>query len=596
MDIAQIRNFAIVAHIDHGKSTLADRLLEITDTMKVEYDQILDDMDLEREHGITIKAHPVRMKYRAKDGKTYLLNLIDTPGHVDFAYEVSRSLAAVEGVILLVDASQGVEAQTLAHTQLAKDLGKHIIPVINKIDLPHADISGVTHQIEEILGKDKIAPILTSAKNGIGIEEVLGTVVNEIPPPLKGDNRPLRALIFDSHFDPYRGAVIYVRIVDGEILPGTKIKLMSNKKSYEVTEVGIFSPHLQGQDRLTAGEVGYLMAGIKNVADTKIGDTITSVVDPASEPLPGYKETKPMVFCGLYPINATEYTTLKDSISKLHLNDSSWIYTPESSSALGAGFRCGFLGLLHMEIIQERLEREYSLNLLLTNPTVPYRFKLKNGEIKEIENPTHFPPLQEIAEMEEPYIRGTILLPNDYLGGVLKLCEQRRGIQKSIEYLDGTRCKLLYDLPLFEVVRDFYDRLKSISRGYASLDYEYIGYRKGEFVRLDILVAGERIDALASIVPKEKAYAQGREIVARLKELIPRQQFACAIQAAVGSHIIARETIPALKKHVTGKCYGGDITRKRKLWNKQKEGKKRLKRIGKMDIPQEAFMAILKVE
>lgn len=592
----RIRNFAIIAHIDHGKSTLADRLLEATGTMKVAREQVLDGMDLEREHGITIKAHPVRMRYHAENGETYLLNLIDTPGHVDFAYEVSRSLAAAEGVVLLIDAAQGVEAQTVAHLHLAKNLGRHILPVINKIDLPHADIPGVTHQVEEILGGDGAAPILVSAKDGIGVKTLLEAIIHEFPSPRGDEQGPLRALIFDSHFDPYRGAVVYVRVVDGKILAGMEIKLMSNDKTYEVSEVGIFSPDLQRQECIAAGGIGYLVAGIKNVRDTKIGDTITLAANPASESLPGYKETKPMVFCGLYPIKATNYQTLKESISKLHLNDSSWAYIPESSSALGAGFRCGFLGLLHMEIIQERLEREYNLELLITNPTVPYRIKKNSGQVMEIGNPLQLPPPQEIEEMEEPFIRGTILLPNDYLGGVLKLCRDRRGIQKSLEYLDGVRVMLIYDLPLFEVVCDFYDKLKSVSRGYASLDYEYIGYRKAQIVRLEVLVAGERVDALASIVPKEKAPSKGRELALRLKDLIPRQQFACPIQVAIGNHIIARETIPALKKHVTGKCYGGDITRKRKLWEKQKQGKKRLKRIGRVDIPQEAFMAILKVD
>lgn len=563
--------------------------------MDVTKEQILDEMDLEREHGVTIKAHPVRMEYTAKDGKRYLLNLIDTPGHVDFTYEVSRALAATEGVILLVDASQGVEAQTLAHLHLAMGLEKEILPALNKIDLPHADPYGVTHQLKEILPIDDIDPLHISAKEGIGVEDVLEGIVERFPPPSGDEGGPLRALIFDSHFDPYKGVILYIRVVDGSVRVGDRVMFMATGVAYEVSELGVFSPWLTKKEILHCGEVGYMVAGIKKIGHTRVGDTITSSDRPAPHPLPGYKETKPMVFCGLYPLNSTPYETLKGALSKLHLNDPSWVYRAESSQVLGAGFRCGFLGLFHMQIIQERLEREYGLDLLITTPTVPYRIERRDGKTMEIENPQDLPPQGEIAKIEEPYLRVTIITPAAYLGEVLKLCESRRGTQSLLEYLDKVKVMVVYELPLSEVIGNFYDRLKSITRGYGSMDYEEVGYRSGNLVRLDVLVGGKRIEPLTSIVPKEKAYTRARELISKLKELIPAQQFACPIQGAVGGRVIARQTIPALKKHVTAKCYGGDITRKKKLWAKQKEGKKRLKRFGRVDIPQEAFMAILKI-
>lgn len=598
MYLNQIRNFSIIAHIDHGKSTLADRLLEYTGTLdkRIMRAQVLDDMELEREHGVTIKAHPIRLTYQARDGKTYMLNLIDTPGHVDFTYEVSRSLAATEGVILIVDASQGVEAQTLAHLHLARSQGKVIIPVLNKIDLPAADIEAVKKQLEDNLGFSAEECIPASAKEGIGTEEILEAVIQRIPPPQGDPDAPLKALIFDSWFDSYQGAVIYLRGMDGIIKAGDRIQLMSSGKDYQVSEVGVFRLSLVKTEALKAGEVGYCLAGIKNIADTKIGDTITHYHRPAKVSLPGYKEAKPMVFCGLYPINPRDYEGLSEAIKKLHLNDTSWTYAPESSNALGFGYRCGFLGLFHSEIIQERLEREYDLELIATPPSVPYRITHTDGKTIEVENPSNFPDPTKISVMEEPFIKATIILPQEYLGGVMRLAQNRRGIQKDMEYLDATRVVLTYELPLNEIVRDFYDRLKSVSRGYASFDYEHIGYRVTKLVKMDILIAAEAVDALSSIMPKEKAYFQGRDLALKLKEVIPRQQFAVAIQAAIGAKVIARETIPALRKNVTAKCYGGDITRKRKLLEKQKAGKKRLKQVGRIAIPQEAFRAILSID
>ncbi|MDI6704311.1 MAG: translation elongation factor 4 [bacterium] len=595
--LEHIRNFSIVAHIDHGKSTLADRLLEFTGTIdKKELRkraQILDSMDLEQEHGVTIKAHPVRMTYKARDGNTYILNLIDTPGHVDFGYEVSRSLEATEGVILLIDGQQGIEAQTLAHFQLARSLDKTVIPVINKIDLPTCRVEQVANQIREVLHIMK-TPILVSAKEGIGVDRILEEIVREIPCPQGDINKPLRALIFDSLFDQYKGVVVYVRVVDGEIVNGLEIQFMSNKRVYEVTDIGVFLPKLRSVKKLRAGEVGYIIAGIKDIQDIHIGDTITGSKNPSSVPLPGYKEVKPMVFCSFYPTNDTNFKALSLAMSRLRLNDSSWVYTEESSSGLGLGFRCGFLGLFHMHIIQERLEREYEIDVIATTPFVPYRITKRDGEVIEIENPTNFPinPLKT----EEPYIKARIFTPDEYIGQVLRLLESRRGRQISFDYIDCNRVILTYEIPLSEIVNDFYDRLKGVSSGYASFDYEYIGFRDADLVKLDILIAGEVIDPLSTILPREKAYFRACELVRKLKDVIPRQQFAVSLQGAIGKRVIARETIPALRKNVTAKCYGGDITRKRKLWEKQKKGKQRLKKVGNITLPQEAFQAILKIE
>lgn len=593
-----IRNFSIIAHIDHGKSTLADRLLEYTHTIDKRQmrEQVLDTMDLERERGITIKAHPIRMEYKAWDEKIYTLNLIDTPGHVDFTYEVSRSLEATEGVALLIDASQGVEAQTLAHTLLARSLNKTIIPVINKIDLPSVDIPLVKKQMEEILGLNPNKAVLASGKEGIGIEELLEYVVDEIPPPKGDPNKPLKALIFDSWFDVYRGVIIYIRVFEGQLKPGMEIKLMSNNRTYTATEVGVLKLGLIPKDKLQAGEVGYVIAGIKNLVDVKIGDTVTTVYFSAKEPLPGYRELKPMVFCSFYPGAHSSFPELQNAVEKLRLNDASWVYEPESSAALGFGYRCGFLGLLHMEIISERLYREYELDLISTAPSVPYQITMKNGEVVIVDTPIQFPNIGEIALSEEPYIKATVLVPDEYVGGVLKLLQLKRGIQKSLNYLEGHRVMVIYELPLAEVLFDFYDKLKSASRGYASLDYELIDYRPLKLVKVDILLANEIVDALSFLVPYERAYQRGRDLVVKLKEVIPRQQFAVAIQAAIGGKIIARETIPSLKKDVTAKCYGGDITRKRKLWEKQKEGKAKRKEFSKINLPKEAFHAILKIE
>jgi GTP-binding protein LepA len=592
-----IRNFSIIAHIDHGKSTLADRFLELTGaiTPREFREQVLDAMDLERERGITIKAHAVAIRYQAKDGQSYALHLIDTPGHVDFTYEVSRSLAACEGALLLVDATQGVEAQTIANAYLAIANNLAIIPVINKIDLPSADIEGVTHQIEEVLGLNVKDALLVSAKEGRGVQDVLEAVVARIPAPSGSGDRPLKALVVDSWFDNYQGVIVLIRVFDGSICPGQKIRVMSNDRLFEVTEVGQFTPKRTKTERLGAGEVGYVCANMREVADTKIGDTITDAVRPADAPLPGYKEVKPLVFCGLYSTDTARFEDLRDALQKLRLNDSSFVYEPETSLALGFGFRCGFLGLLHMEIIQERLEREYGLTLITTAPTVVYHIVTTNGEDLYIENPAKLPSPSAIAKFEEPYIHATLIAPERYVGNILQMCQERRGTQKGLQYLDPTRVMLTYELPLNEVILDFYDKLKSKTQGYASLDYELIGYREADLVKVDMLLNGETVDALSFISHRDKAHTRGRQLAEKMKEYIPKQMFEVAIQAAIGNKIVARETIGALKKNVTAKCYGGDITRKRKLWEKQKEGKKRMKQVGRVEVPQEAFLALLKV-
>lgn len=596
--LSSIRNFSIIAHIDHGKSTLADRLLELTGaiTPREFREQILDDMDLERERGITIKAHAVTTSYKAHDGHTYQLNLIDTPGHVDFTYEVSRSLAACEGALLLVDATQGVEAQTIANVYLAMANDLVILPVINKIDLPSADIDGVKHQIEEVLGLPVDDALLVSAKQGIGVDDVLDAMVRQVPSPAGTMDASLKALIFDSWFDSYQGAIVLVRIFDGVVKPGMKIRLMSTGRTFEVSEVGIFSPKRTKTKALRAGAVGYVVAGMKDVSDTKIGDTITDADRPTATPLPGYRDVKPLVFCGLYTMDNADYENLRDSLDKLRLNDSSFVYEPETSLALGFGFRCGFLGLLHMEIIRERLHREYGLSLISTAPTVIYRVRTLDGEVLDIENPSKLPEPEAIEIMEEPFIKATMIAPERYAGNILALCQERRGVQESLQYLDTTRIMLVYALPLNEMVLDFYDKLKSRTQGYASLDYELMDYRESDLVKLDLLLNGETIDALSFITHKEKAYHRGRQLVEKMKELIPKQMFEVAIQAAIGKRVIARETVSAIKKNVTAKCYGGDITRKRKLWEKQKEGKKRMKQLGRVEVPQEAFLALLKVK
>ena len=596
-EAASIRNFSIIAHIDHGKSTLADRLLERTGalTMRESKEQFLDSMDLERERGITIKARSVRLNYTAKDGKAFVLNLIDTPGHVDFAYEVSRSLAACEGALLVVDASQGVEAQTLANVYLALDHGLEIIPVINKIDLPGADIERTRQQIEAIIGLDASDAILTSAKEGIGIDEVLEAIVARIPAPKPAGGTAPRALIFDSWYDVYEGVIGLVRVFDGEFKIGMKVRLMGTEKSGEVMRLGHFTPHERATDALGPGEVGFVVAGIKTVADMRVGDTITDAENPALEPLPGFKELKPMVFAGLYPTEANQYGSLRDAIEKLRLNDASLICEPETSQALGFGFRAGFLGLLHMEIAQERLEREFGINLIVTAPTVAYQVRRVSGGTMTVDNPALLPDENEIEAIEEPFILTSIHMPEEYLGAVMKLCEDRRGLQRDLKFLGEKRVILHYELPLAEIVFDFYDRLKSVSRGYASLDYEFLDFRAGPLVKLDIRINGEVVDALSIIVHRDKAYERGRALCEKMRELIPRQMFEVAIQAAIGAKIIARESVKALRKNVTAKCYGGDITRKRKLLEKQKEGKKRMKQVGRVEIPQEAFLALLKV-
>jgi GTP-binding protein LepA len=597
MDQELIRNFSIIAHIDHGKSTLADRILQITGAVaeREMEDQLLDDMDLERERGITIKAHAVRLDYKAKNGKQYVLNLIDTPGHVDFSYEVSRSLSACEGALLVVDASQGVEAQTLANTYLAIENDLELVPVLNKIDLPSAEPDRIKEQIESIIGLDAGEAVLTSAKTGQGVEEVLEAIIEKIPPP-KGDrNAPLKALIFDSWYDSYRGVIVLFRIIDGTLKKGTKIQFFNTGREYLVETVGVNRPKATPIDELGPGEVGFLTASIKTVADVQIGDTITDAANPTKEPFPGFQEVKPMVFAGLYPTDSGQYEDLRDAMEKLRLNDASFFFEPESSSALGFGFRCGFLGLLHMEIIQERLEREFNLELITTAPGVRYRVTTTDGTVHEVDSPSQLPDPGRIAKFEEPFIEATILTNEAYLGGILPLLDEKRGIQKRFEYVTKDRVMLVYELPLNEIVLDFYDRLKSVSRGYASLDYHLSGYKESKLVKLDILVSGEPVDALSLILHADTAQAKGRLLTAKMKELIPRQLFEVPIQAAIGSKIIARETVKAMGKNVIAKCYGGDITRKRKLLEKQKEGKRRMKKVGRVEIPQEAFLAVLKV-
>ncbi|MBQ7668744.1 MAG: translation elongation factor 4 [Clostridia bacterium] len=599
MSQENIRNFCIIAHIDHGKSTLADRILELTGvlTEREMQAQVLDNMDIERERGITIKAQAVRMHYKAKDGKTYIFNLIDTPGHVDFNYEVSRSLAACEGAVLVVDASQGIEAQTLANVYLALENNLEIIPVINKVDLPNARPDEVAHEIEDIIGLPAMDAPRISAKSGLNVEEVLEEIAKKVSSPKGSEGSPLKALIFDSFYDNYRGALSYVRIMDGSVKVGDEIKMMASCKTFTVTEVGYFRPgNLVSANELKTGEVGYIAASIKNVSDTRVGDTITNAVNPALEPLPGYKKANPMVFCGIYPVDGADYENLKVALEKLQLNDAALLFEPETSIALGFGFRCGFLGLLHLEIIQERLEREYNLNLITTAPSVIYRITKTNGEVIMLDNPTNLPPMQEIEMMEEPIVKASIMLPKEFVGNVMELCQDRRGTYINMTYLDEARVTLSYELPLNEIIYDFFDALKSRTRGYASFDYELTGYQKSKLVKLDIMLNGDIVDALSFIVHEEKAYARGRRIAEKLKEVIPRQLFEVPIQAAIGGKIIARETISAMRKDVLAKCYGGDITRKKKLLEKQKEGKKRMRQVGSVEVPQEAFMSILKLD
>ncbi len=597
MDSNLIRNFSIIAHIDHGKSTLADRLLQITGAV-ADRDmeaQLLDDMDLERERGITIKAHAVRLDYTAKDGQQYVLNLIDTPGHVDFSYEVSRSLSACEGALLIVDASQGVEAQTLANTYLALENDLELIPVLNKIDLPSAEPDRIKEQIENIIGLDTSDAVLTSAKTGIGIEEVLEAIIKKIPAPKGDPNAPFKALIFDSWYDSYRGVIVLFRVIQGTIKKGVKIKFFNTGRDYLVETLGVNRPRPTPIDSLSVGEVGFLTASIKTVADVQIGDTITETARPVDEPLPGFQEVKPMVFAGLYPTDSAQYEDLRDAMEKLRLNDASFFFEPESSTALGFGFRCGFLGLLHMEIVQERLEREFNLDLITTAPGVRYRVTTTDGVTVEVDSPSKMPDTGRIEKIEEPFIEATILTNDTFLGGILPLLEEKRGIQKKFEFVTSNRVMLVYSIPLNEIVLDFYDRLKSVSKGYASLDYHLSGYVESDLVKLDILVSGEQVDALALILHRKTADQKGRVVTAKMKELIPRQMFEVAIQAAIGNRVIARETVKAMGKNVIAKCYGGDISRKRKLLEKQKEGKKRMKKVGRVEIPQEAFLAVLKV-
>jgi GTP-binding protein LepA len=596
-DQSLIRNFCIIAHIDHGKSTLADRILEVTGAIaqREMREQVLDRMDIERERGITIKMAAVRLYYRAADGQEYELNLIDTPGHVDFTYEVSRSLAACEGAILVVDAAQGVEAQTLANVNLALNNGLTLVPVINKIDLPAADPERVKREIEDVLTIPAEECLLASAKAGIGIPEILEAVVQRIPPPTGRAEAPLRALIFDSHFDPYVGIVAYLRVVDGTIRPGQRIRMMATGREFEVAGVGVFRPEMKSTERLTTGEVGYITAAIKTVGECRVGDTITDARHPASEPLPGYKQAKPMVFCGLYPVDSDEYPDLREALQKLQLNDAALTFEPETSAALGFGFRCGFLGLLHSEIVQERLEREFDLSLIATSPSVVYRVTRVEGQVLEIENPTNLPPAQLIEKIEEPYVLATIIAPSEYVGGCMELCNDRRGIFKNMEYSGTDRVILTYELPLSEILMDFFDQLKSRTKGYASFDYEFIGYQESKLVKLDIQLNGTPVDALSFITHRDRAYPRGKQLVEKLKELLPRQMFEIRIQAALGSKVIASETVRAMRKNVLAKCYGGDITRKRKLLEKQREGKKRMKSIGSVEIPQEAFLSVLKV-
>lgn len=596
-DPQYIRNFSIIAHIDHGKSTLADRLLEFTGTINQRsmQDQVLDTMDIERERGITIKAQPARMEYKARDGQTYILNLIDTPGHVDFGYEVSRSLEACEGALLVVDATQGVEAQTLANVHLAVDSNLEIVPIINKIDLPSADAERIKQEIEEVIGWPTDNAVETSAKNNIGIEDVLEAIVKEVPPPKNNHDKPLRALVFDSFYDSYRGIIVYFRVLDGFINSRDRIRFMANKKSFELTELGVLRPNQVKVDRLGPGEVGYLAASIKDVA-TLVGDTITSAEKPAEQALPGYQPAKPMVFAGIYPVDNEQYPELRDALEKLKLNDSSLFFEAESSEALGFGFRCGFLGLLHMEIIQERLEREYDLNLITTSPSVIYRVTKTDGAVVMIDNPAFLPDANHRELIEEPIVTANIIVPNDYVGALMELCQSRRGIYIDMKYLDARRNLLIYEMPLSEIITDFYDQLKSRSRGYASLDYQFLDYRASKLVKLDVLIAGDPVDALSAIVHQDKAPSYGRQLASKLKKLIPRQMYEVPIQAAIGGKIVARTNVSAQRKNVLAKCYGGDVSRKRKLLDKQKEGKKRMKSVGRIEIPQEAFMALLKID
>lgn len=598
MDQQHIRNFSIIAHIDHGKSTLADRLIEYTGTLtkREMEEQILDSMDLERERGITIKAQAVRSIYTARDGQEYMLNFIDTPGHVDFTYEVSRALAACEGALLVIDATQGIEAQTLANVYLALDNDLEIIPVINKIDLPSADPERVKHEIEDVIGIDASEAVLTSAKTGIGIEDVLEAIVAKIPAPEGDAQKPLKALVFDSKFDAYKGVVLYFRVIDGRVRKGMKIRMMATGAEFEVTEVGVFKPNPVIVDELDAGQVGFLAAAIKNVKDARVGDTITDANNPADEALPGYRKATPMVYCGLYPVENSDYDNLRDALEKLQLNDASLVFEPETSVALGFGFRCGFLGLLHMDVIKERLEREYNLALITTAPNVIYEVFRTNGDVELVDNPSNFPDPTVIDHVEEPYVNATIIVPKDYVGAVMELSQEKRGEYENMTYLDETRVMIHYALPLSEIIFDYFDRLKSATRGYASLDYELADYRASDLVKVDILLNGDPVDALSAIVHREKATVRGRQLVEKLRSLIPRQMFEIPVQAAIGNKIIARENVRALRKDVLAKCYGGDISRKRKLLEKQKEGKKRMKQVGSVELPQEAFMAILKMD
>ncbi|PID00474.1 elongation factor 4 [Sporosarcina sp. P29] len=593
-----IRNFSIIAHIDHGKSTLADRILEKTEIVKTRNmkSQSLDSMDLERERGITIKLNAVQLVYTAKNGEDYTLHLIDTPGHVDFTYEVSRSLAACEGAILVVDSAQGIEAQTLANVYLALDNDLEILPVINKIDLPAADPDRVKKEIEDVIGLDASEAVLASAKSGIGIDEILEQIVEKVPAPQGDPEAPLKALIFDSHYDQYKGVIVNIRIVEGKVKPGDMIRMMATGKEFEVLEIGVFTPGISPRDELTVGDVGFLSASIKTVGDTQVGDTITLVNDPAEEALPGYRRMNPMVFCGLYPIDTSKYNDLREALEKLELNDSALEYEPETSQALGFGYRCGFLGLLHMEIIQERIEREFNIDLITTAPSVIYKVNLTDGSTMSVDNPSMMPSAQKVDFVEEPYVKASIMVPNDYVGSVMELCQRKRGDFMTMDYMDASRVNIIYELPLAEIVYDFFDQLKSSTKGYASLDYELIGYKRSKLVKMDILLNGENVDALSFIVHNDFSYERGKAIVEKLKSLIPRQQFEVPVQAAIGQKIVARSTIKSMGKNVLAKCYGGDISRKRKLLEKQKEGKKKMKQVGSVEVPQEAFMAVLKMD